>query len=434
MITIYGCKNNRLSENIFLNQFDKTQIIDEPIINCDFCKISKEKFKNYFYFCGFCKKNLCSFCRDSHNKNHNIINYDLKNYTCLEHGDNYTSYCTTCEKNICIACEREHSGHFLISFGRILPNKDELKNKINEMKINISKFKEEVKKIKKILNYVVDNMEYYFIIIETIYNSFDIKKINYEILNNINEINNNINIIKDIQEIINEENLPNKFYKINSIYNQMKNDIQKNLANNFNFNFFNNNLSFPIQMNQFQNSMYILMTEFNELKRYGIRFGKCWGLDFELWTLNNNPYEWIFTLRGLCCTPYSGGKFYIKAKFPIDYPNSRPSFYFVTPFYHVNVNNIKKSFCPLGYIDMLVLNMWNQKLQIKIKDIIIDISTYFWGANPQACYDFEIAKLMEKNIELFNKRIEYFTKKYANPSFPYKEYDYWDFSCPNELR
>ena len=134
------------------------------------------------------------------------------------------------------------------------------------MKININKFKEEVKKIKNILNYVVDNMENYFKIIETIYNSFDIKKRNYEILKNINEINNN-NIIKDIQEIINEENFPNKFYKINSIYNQMKNDIQKNLTNNFNFNFFNNNLSFPMQINQVQNSMYLLMTEFNELKK-----------------------------------------------------------------------------------------------------------------------------------------------------------------------
>jgi len=134
------------------------------------------------------------------------------------------------------------------------------------LKININKFKEEVKKIKNILNYVVDNMENYFKIIETIYNSFDIKKRNYEILKNINEINNN-NIIKDIQEIINEENFPNKFYKINSIYNQMKNDIQKNLTNNFNFNFFNNNLSFPMQINQVQNSMYLLMTEFNELKK-----------------------------------------------------------------------------------------------------------------------------------------------------------------------
>ena len=137
----------------------------------------------------------------------------------------------------------------------------------------------------------------------------------------------------------------------------MKNDIQKNLSNNFNFNFFNVNLVTPMNptnMNQVQNSMYILISEFNELKKSGIQFGAIWGLGFDLWTLNNNPYEWIFTLGGIPFTPYSGGKFYIKAKFPIDYPNSRPYFYFVTPIYHINV-------CPrqtsegLGYIEMIKL-------------------------------------------------------------------------------
>ena len=434
-LIIYGCKNNLSTENIILNQFEKTQIIDESKIICNFCKkISKDNFKNHFYFCGTCKKNLCPLCKDSHDKEHIIINYELKNYICPDHGDNYNSYCEECKKNICLACEEEHSGHSVISFGKILPKKDEIKIKINELKVNINKFKEEVEKIKNILNYVMDEMENYFKIIEGIYNSFDIKKRNYQILNNINEINNN-NIIKDILEIINEENIPNKFYKINSIYNQMKNDLQKNLANNFNFNFFNVNLAIPMNpmnMNQVQNSMYILISEFNELKKSGIQFGIIWGLGFELWTLNNNPYEWIFTLGGIPFTPYSGGKFYIKAKFPIDYPNRKPYFYFVTPFYHINVNPRQTSE-GLGYIDMAILNWWNPKVTVKIKDIIIDISTYFWGANPEEPYGLDRAKLMNTNLELFNKRAKYFTKKYADPSFPYKEYDIWDFTCPNEL-
>jgi len=83
---------------------------------------------------------------------------------------------------------------------------------------------------------------------------------------------------------------------------------------------------------------------------------------------------------------------------------------------------------------MSVLIWWNPKVPIKIKDFIIDISTYFWGANPDSPYGLDRAELMRENIELFNKRVEYFTKKYANPSFPYKEYDYWDFSCPDELK
>ena len=429
MIKIYGCKNNHTIENILLNQFEKTQLIDESKIICNFCKkISKDNFKKEFSFCGTCKRNLCPLCKDSHDKEHIIINYNFKNYTCPEHGDSYNSYCHECKKNICIACEEEHSGHDLKSFGKMLPKKDELKNKINELKININKFIKEFKEIKKVLNYVMDNVKNFFKINEDEYNSFDIKKRNYELLSNINENKHN-KIIKDIQEIINEEN------KINSIYNQMKNDIQKNLTNNFNFNFFNNDvLNIPKNMDSREYSMNLILKEFNELKEDLIRFGHGWNLGFNLWLKDNNPYEWIFTLNGIPYTPYSGGKFYLKALFPYDFPQSRPEFRFITPFYHINVIitcNYGEEIDPLGHIDG-TNNNW--KPGIKIKDKIIDISTYFWGADPGCIQSVDMTNLFKNNIGLFRKRAEYFTKKYANPKSPYKEFDYWDFSCPDELK
>ena len=436
MLKIYGCKNNHLTENILLNQFEKTQLIDESKIICNFCKkTSKDNFKKEFSFCGTCKRNLCPICKDSHDKEHIIINYNLKNYTCPEHGDSYNSYCDDCKKNICIACEEEHSGHHLESFGKMLPKKDELKNKINELKININKFREQIKEIKKVLNYVMDNMENYFKIIEDEYNSFDLKKRNYEILSNINE-NYNDKIINDIQEIINEENISIKFYKINNIYNQMKNDIQKNLTNNFNFDFFNNPiLTIPKIPNNMDSGVNILLKEFNDLKEDSFTFGVVWDLGFNLWLKDNNPFEWIFTLNGLPYTPYFGGKFYLKAIFPYDFPESKPEFRFITPFYHINVNNTcnyGEKIDPLGHICIAKVNCWRPG--IKIKDIIIDISTYFWGASTQNPLSLDMNNLFKNNIELFRKRAEYFTKKYANPKLPYKELDAWDFSCPDELK
>ena len=85
----------------FLEQYEKTPIIDEEKIICSFCKKrNKEKsFNKKFYFCGTCKQNLCQICKDYHSKNHIIIKYDLKNYTCYVHN----SYCQTCKINICIA-------------------------------------------------------------------------------------------------------------------------------------------------------------------------------------------------------------------------------------------------------------------------------------------------------------------------------------------
>ena len=88
-----------------------------------------------------CKQNLCPICKDYHSENHNIINYDLKKYICFEHGDNYNSYCQICNKNICIACENDHSNHKIILFGKLMPKKENLKNKIDELKNNFDKFK-----------------------------------------------------------------------------------------------------------------------------------------------------------------------------------------------------------------------------------------------------------------------------------------------------
>ena len=106
-ITIYGCKSNHKTENILLEKFENTQFIDEAKIICGFCK-ERNKYKSFnkqFCYCLSCKNNICLICKELHDKRHYIIDYNLKNYICLEHGDNYYSYCQTCNKNICIVCE-----------------------------------------------------------------------------------------------------------------------------------------------------------------------------------------------------------------------------------------------------------------------------------------------------------------------------------------
>ena len=52
LITIYGCKYNHTSENILLEQYGKSQIVNEEKIICDFCKKrNKENAKiKYFIF------------------------------------------------------------------------------------------------------------------------------------------------------------------------------------------------------------------------------------------------------------------------------------------------------------------------------------------------------------------------------------------------
>ena len=103
IIKLYDCKNNHLTQ-ISLDKFKESQKIDLSKIICDECKnLNKgNSFNNEFYSCLNCKKNLCVLCKSTHNKNHNIINYEQKNYLCFMHYDSFFKYCHSCKKNICI--------------------------------------------------------------------------------------------------------------------------------------------------------------------------------------------------------------------------------------------------------------------------------------------------------------------------------------------
>ena len=59
-------------------------------------------------------------CKEKHSSEHNIINYDQKNYICEEHGEYYHSYCYECEKNMCTSCEKLHKNHAMESFGSLI--------------------------------------------------------------------------------------------------------------------------------------------------------------------------------------------------------------------------------------------------------------------------------------------------------------------------
>ena len=143
------------------------------------------------------------------------------------------------------------------------------------MKTKIDRFKEEVNKLKKILDYVIENIYNYYNIIINIYNSFELKKRNYEILCNIKEINNN-DIYEDFNKIINQDNILIKFFKINLKYNKMKNDSQKNKVNNT-----NNNLSNYLNISPNENGLNRICQEYDKCKSLS-RIGYSFNIGFKL--------------------------------------------------------------------------------------------------------------------------------------------------------
>ena len=191
-----------------------------------------------------CKVNICPLCKESHGQNHIIINYELKNFICDKHGDNYNLYCDTCRQNICICCENEHENHEIISFGKIIPNKNEINNYLNILKDDISKFKNEVQKIINTLKKLIENFDIYYQISNNIMtNSFNIKRKNYEILYNIKNIKND-DIVNDINRIINEKNITLKFNYMINIYNAIYN--LENIKESSNGNGTLNNINGPL--------------------------------------------------------------------------------------------------------------------------------------------------------------------------------------------
>ena len=194
-ITLYECKNNHKINNILFNEFNITQNIDFSKIICSKCTNNKSLSNEKFYKCISCGSNLCNNCKVNHTKNHKIINYDKKNYKCNIHNETYSSYCDKCKQNICLLCENEYKEHNIIFYKDLIQKQEIMKDELNELNIKIDGFNNEIKEIISKLNLVVENIDLYYKIVYNIYNNYEIKNRNFQILQNIIHINLRIYII-----------------------------------------------------------------------------------------------------------------------------------------------------------------------------------------------------------------------------------------------
>ena len=222
-IIFYECKNGHKINNIFLDEFNSTQLINESSIICSDCT-DKNKFNSYekkFYKCLTCEQNLCLLCEKKHNKDHITIDYDKRNYICKEHNDFYIAFCKKCKINLCMNCFSNHNkSHKLIEYKDIIPNDNKIEEEIKELRSNIFTFKQTITDIIGKLEIVKEKIEIFYQINYDILKNYVKQNKNYQTLQNINEISNNINL-NNIKEIINNENISNKISDIIKIYDKM---------------------------------------------------------------------------------------------------------------------------------------------------------------------------------------------------------------------
>ena len=143
----------------------------------------------------------------------------------------------------------------------------------------------------------------------------------------------------------------------------------------------------------------------------------------------NNIFEWRCTLMGPQDSPYKGGLFYLKVLFPFDYPQSKPEVRFITPIYHVNVNNVQnygEDIDPLGHVCISTINKWNPTKTMK--QVFIDIFALFYLGNPESPFSIDMKKEFKEHKDLYDRKVKYFVQKYAALGKPCKEYKSWDFT------
>ena len=136
-------------------------------------------------------------------------------------------------------------------------------------------------------------------------------------------------------------------------------------------------------------------------------------------------YRWRVTFLGPKDSLYKGGMFYLELKFPKDYPNNPPQINFLSPIFHPNVCPYKNS---LGLVCHNFIKNWNPSYTVGF--IFTKLYALFYQVNPESAFDKEIANEYLFNRPLYESKVIFFTKKYANPaSGYYRDLDKdWDFS------
>ena len=123
----------------------------------------------------------------------------------------------------------DHSEHKIISFGGILPNLKKIKEESDNFNNKIEEFKRDIRDIINKLNKLIESTDIYFGIYQDIINSYENKKRNYSLLQNIKDINKyNNDFIKDINNILEQENIDDKCNEMISLYSKMIKNIKTN--------------------------------------------------------------------------------------------------------------------------------------------------------------------------------------------------------------
>ena len=220
--SLYGCKNGHKIYKLDINEFEESQKIDQTKIDCDFCMYNKsDTYKNTFYKCLTCSQNMCVLCKNEHDDDHLIIDYDRKNNICNKHNrENFNSYCKTCKVNLCFICEDEHDDHEIIKLNKYMPSLKIINKELEEFKTKIMKVQKIIDEMKQKLNNVKEGLEKLLNINIDMKNNYSLDNRSYQLFMNVNNIRENIKL-KEIDDLLTKDDIYEQFKVLLKIHDKM---------------------------------------------------------------------------------------------------------------------------------------------------------------------------------------------------------------------
>jgi len=116
-------------------------------------------------------------------------------------------------------------------------------------------------------------------------------------------------------------------------------------------------------------------------------------------------YSWEGVIMGPSDSPYAGGVFRLKIKFPVDYPFKCPNVVFTTKIYHPNINT--------GGIICLDILKTNWSPALTISKVLLSVCSMLTDPNPDDPLMPEIAALYKTNRPKYEANAREWTVHYA---------------------
>ena len=124
--------------------------------------------------------------------------------------------------------------------------------------------------------------------------------------------------------------------------------------------------------------------------------------------VGSDLFHWEGTIEGPPDTPYEGGVFDVKIRFPRDYPFKPPNIRFSTKIYHPNITNN-------GIICLDTLkSQWSCALTI-VK-VLQSLQLLLSEPNPEDPLVPDIARQFKRDRKKFNQMAKNWTQKFAKQS------------------